>query len=178
MAALRPAILPLRRAERGDSAASGADERRRDLPLLQQRDDTIDRVPFCDATEVELYAGRVEGNGQRGAIQPHVCAADETARRGELGLRGDAACSAEEAPRLHQRADGDIESAVRVAAVLHRRGEEVEQLPIDFDRMLRRLAIDARQRAVGFVVAHQPIEAIDFVERFVEDARQCARSGP
>jgi hypothetical protein len=101
-----------RRAERVDGAASGADQRGGDLPLLQQRNDAIDRVPLRDATEVELYAGRVEGDRQRRGIQRHVRAADETARRGELGLRGDAAFSAEEAPRLDQRSDRDVEGAV------------------------------------------------------------------
>ena len=42
----------------------------------------------------------------------------------------------------------------------------------------RGVAIDARERAVRLVVAHQPIDAIDFVERLVKDARQRCRVGP
>ena len=42
---------------------------------------------------------------------------------------------------------------------------------IDGDRTARGLAIDARQRAVRLVVAHQPIDAIDFVERLLESVR-------
>src|SRR5439155_13232955 len=107
------------RAERVDGAPSGTDKSRRDVPPLQQFDDAIDGVAFGDATQIELHAGRVEGNRPRRRIQYHVGAADETPRGGELVLRGHAALSAEEAPRFHQRADRDVKRSAGVVALSH-----------------------------------------------------------
>src|SRR5262249_57160210 len=100
------------RAETVDGAAAGADQRRVDLFFLEQAHDAIDGVPFGDAAEIELDAGLVETNRSRGWIQRHVRGADVTSRRGEIGVRRQPAVAAEEAPRFHQRTDGDVERAV------------------------------------------------------------------
>ena len=57
--------------------------------------------------------------------------------------------------------------------ISHRLDDELEELRVDRDRMPCGVTVDARQRAVGFVVTHQTVDAVDFVERFVDDARQC-----
>ena len=54
----------------------------------------------------------------------------------------------------------------------------VEELGIDGHGLFGGLLVDARQRALGFVVAHQPVDAIDLVEGLFDDARQCLRVGP
>ena len=70
-------------------------------------------------------------------------AADVTPRGGKLVVRGHAALASEEAPRLHQRTDGDVERAGGIAVIAHRLDDEVEQLRFDGDGMLRGLAVDA-----------------------------------
>ena len=99
-----PSLAARRRAEPIDGAAARADERRGDLPLLQQRDDAIDRVAFGDAAEIELDARLIERDCLRGRIQDDVGGADVAPGRGELVVGRHAAFAAEEPPRLHQRA--------------------------------------------------------------------------
>ena len=139
--------------------------------------DAIDRVAFGDPAEIELDARLVERDRPVRGIHHHVRGADVAAGDGELVVGRHAPFAAEESPRLHQRADGDVERARGLAVVAHRLRDEVVQLRVHRDRMPRRLAIEARQRAVGLVVAHQPIDAIDLVERFFGDARQGCRIG-
>ena len=61
-------------------------------------------------------------------IERHMSPADVTPCAGELALRRQAAFAAEEAPRLHQRTDGDVERAAGLAVIAHRVRDEVEQL--------------------------------------------------
>ena len=109
----------------------------------EQFDDAIDGVAFGDASEIQLHAGCIEARSCCDPGSSITCAAaDVTPRAGQLALRRQAAFAAEEAPRLHQRTDGDVERAAGVAVIAHRVGDEVEQLRFDGDGMLRRLAID------------------------------------
>ena len=84
----------------------------------------------------------------------------------------------EEAPRLHQRTDRDVERAVGVAAVAHRLGDQIEQLLIDDDRPLRSFEVDLRELAVRLVVAHQLVDAIDFVESLRDEIGNLRSVGP
>jgi hypothetical protein len=138
-----PSAAAGRRAEPVDGAASGADQGGSDLPTSEQVDDTIDGVALGDASEVQRHAGLIEGDGLRCRIQHHMGAADVMPRCGELVVRWDAALASEEAPRLHERANGDVERTAGVSVIAHRVGNEVEQLRCDGDGMLRRLAVDA-----------------------------------
>jgi hypothetical protein len=138
-----PSFSAGRRTEPIDGAASRADQGRSDLPPLEQFDDTIDSVALRDASEIQFHAGFIEADCLRNRIQHHMGAADVMPRCCKLVVRGHAALASEEAPRLHQRTDGDVERAGGVAVVSHRVDDEVEQLRFDCDGMLRGLAVEA-----------------------------------
>src|SRR5262245_37737200 len=102
-------------------------------------------------------------------------AADLAARDGDLLLSRHAAFAVEEAPHLHQRPDGDVEGAARVASISERRGDECKQLRVDTNGMRRGFLVDAREWARQLVVTHQPVDAIDLVESLLEYLRQLRR---
>ena len=118
-------------AEAVDGAAPRADERRRDAVLLKEGDDAIDGVALRDAAEIELDAWRIETNRARRSVQHDVTIADAAHDVAQLGIGRHAAVAFEESPRFHQRTDGDVEGAVRVAAVVERSRDEIEKLLID-----------------------------------------------
>src|SRR5262245_53598720 len=101
--------------------------------------------------------------------------ADMASCAGKLALRRQAAFAAKEPPRLHQRADGDVERAAGLAVITYRLRDEVEQLLRNRDGMPIGFAVDPRQRAVRLVVTHEAVDAVDLIERLVEDARQRLR---
>ncbi len=142
------------------------------MPLSEDADRPIDGVAFGDAAEIEFDARFVERDRLVDRIQHDVRGSDVAPGSVELHVGRHVAFASEESPRFHQRADRDVERAAGLAVVAHRLRDEVEEFRIDGHGMLRSFAIDAREWALGFVVAHQPIDAVHFVERLVGDARQ------
>ena len=104
--------------------------------------------------------------------------ADSPEHLGDLTGFRDPALAPEEAPGLHQRADRDVERALGLTAVPQALGEEREQLRIDGDGAPGRLAVEAGERALRLVVAHQPVDAVHLVEGRLDDPRQGPRVGP
>ena len=107
----------------------------------------------------------------------HVRGAHVPPGDGELVVGRHPPFAAEESPRLHQRANGDVECACGLAVVAHRFRDQVVQLGLDSHRMLAASRLRRDERAVGLVVAHQPVDAVDLVERFLSDAPQGGRVG-
>ncbi len=167
-----PGVVSWRRAEGVQRAAAGADEGGSDVVGFQDVDDAVDGVAFGDATEIQLDAGLIEPDRVIGAVQDDVLVADLVLQLFDFGRRGQSAFAAEEAPRLHQRADGDVERAARLAAVSQRLRDEVEQLRVDLHGAGGRGPIELRERALRLVMAHQAVDAINFIERLLEDCRQ------
>jgi alcohol dehydrogenase (cytochrome c) len=167
-----PSLEARRRPKGEERAASGTDEGGFDPVATQQIDGSIDRVTLPNPTHVQLDPGAVEANGPRGGIELDVPVADPVPHLEKLDVRRDAPASAEETPGLHQGSDGDVERTVGLAAVPQAFGDEVEQLGVHGDGTLGRLAVETRKRAVGLVVAHQPIDAVHFVERSLHVTRE------
>ncbi len=165
-----PGFPSRRRAEAEHAAASGADQSGRDLAFPEQRGNAIDGVPLRDPPEVDFDAGLVEGDRARRWIEPHMTGTDVAASGREIAFGRQVAITPEEPPGLHQGADRHVKGTAGIMRVGQRRLEEVEQLRLDADGPPRRLAVQARDRALGTVVAHQPIDAVHFVERFVDDS--------
>ena len=172
---LDPDVPPSARgrgAQAEDRAAAGADQGGGDALPPEQVHGAVHGVSLGDPTQVQLDPGPVEADGPVFPVQPDVLVADASPQLGQLGAAGHPAGAAEEAPRLHQRTDGDVEGAVGLAAVPERFGDQVEQLRVDGHRSLRRLPVEARQGALRLVMAHQPVDAIHLVEGRLDDARQ------
>ena len=89
---------------------------------------------------------------------------DPRRARASSSAEGTRPSPSKEAPDSQQRADGHVERSARVHAVLHRLGDEVEQLMVDGDRRAARRRVQAGERAVAPVEAREPIDAIHFVE--------------
>ena len=160
-----------------NGAASRADQSRHTLMLFEFRDDAIDGVALGDASEIELDAGLVEADRPRARIEGYMSAPDQPPRCRQLGVGWHAAFAAEEAPRLHQRSDGDVERAIRIPAVSHGVDDEVEELLFDCNGMAGSLAVHEGQGAVRFVMTHQPVDPVDFVECVLHDTRQVLAIG-
>ena len=88
----------------------------------------IDCVAFRNAPEIELDSRPVEGDRPIARAQHDVLEAYPATELHELVVRRNATLAVKEAPRLHERTDGDVERAVGLAAVSQRLGDEVEEL--------------------------------------------------
>src|SRR5271168_1020849 len=109
----RPTPRSGRSADRIDGTASGGDERGGYMLLAQQRDYAIYRVPFSDATGIQLHRSSVDERDSAGrCIEMYVGPARLLFQSEELHLRRDASVIEEEPPCAHQRADGDVKSSV------------------------------------------------------------------
>src|SRR5690606_39258147 len=116
----------------------------------------------------------VEGHGLPFSVRADVTEADARTRSLECRRIGYPPFAAEESPGPHERADGDVERAAPRPAVLERRPDQREELPIDGHRPRRTVAVQPREPAVGPIVREKPIEPIDLVERALERGRRLA----
>src|SRR5271170_972354 len=109
----RPTLRSGRSADRIDGTASGGDERGGYMLLVQQRDDTIDRIPFADATGIEFHRSSVDERDSAGrCVEMYVGPARLLFQSDELRLRWDASLIEEEPPCAHHWADGDVKGSV------------------------------------------------------------------
>jgi hypothetical protein len=101
-----------------------------DLAPFEQFDHAVDGVAFRDASEIELHARFVERDRTRRRIERHM--SPPTWRRAPASSSSDGRRpSPRRTPRLHQRADRDVERAAGLALIAHRVRDEVEQLPAE-----------------------------------------------
>ncbi len=109
----------------------------------QQLDYSIDRVAFGDTPKIELDTIDIEGDCARLAIEDDVTRTYTSPDAGQFPGIGHAILAAEESPGLHQRPDGDVESAIGFVAVTQRPLDEIEELFVDGDRMPGPIAVEA-----------------------------------
>ena len=83
-----------------------------------------------------------------------------------------------EAPQLHQRANGYIEGALRLFTVTKTLLQNSEELGCNGYAAVRRLAIDNGELAIWFVMAHQVVQPIDFLESSPDSSSKKLRARP
>ena len=128
-------------------------------------------VALADAAEIQLHrAGRVKCTVlARSAVAASVSAdgvhADAGAGGVDVGERWQASLPHEEAPAAAERRRGDVERAAGVGVKLAAAREEREQLGVDLDGRIGRVAVDAGQVAGVAEDGERGFEAVGFAER-------------
>ena len=109
--------------------------------------------------------GRVNRTVRDTRIEPHVAVADASESGAHLRGARQTSLSLVEAPGLHQRADGDVERAVALPAVLQTTREQREQLVRHPHGATTGLTVHRAPLAGRLVVGEQLVEAMDFPKR-------------
>jgi hypothetical protein len=93
-----------------------------------------------------------------------VLVADHLPHGCDLAVLGQAALAPEEPPGPHEWPDGDVERTPRVPAVAQGFVEEREKIRLHGHGPAGPFAVQLRQGALHAIVAHQPVDAVHFVE--------------
>src|SRR5208337_3947384 len=129
-------------AESVDTARAAGDKRRRDPIGAKNIHGAIHGIALGDSPQVDFNPTLVESDRPPFGVQFQMLIPNPLEHLNDFSPRGQAATPAEETPGLHQRADGDVEGAVRLFAAADGDFEQMKQSRLNDDRMTRSLAVD------------------------------------
>ncbi|GDY22075.1 hypothetical protein LBMAG56_34220 [Verrucomicrobiota bacterium] len=122
------------------------------------------RETFPDGSEIKLYAGTLETDGEIVGVQFDMFHAGATARCGKLDRCRDAPARPRQPPHAQKRGDRNVESTGRFAVQAFGMREEVKDGRLHRDGFVRGAGVDAANLAGRIVKAEFPVEAFDLRE--------------
>ncbi len=122
--------------------AAGGDDCVLDPARLQNPDSMVDRVTLADATQVDAHPFVLETDAVMQRIEQQILVID--GRQGGLDLRLRRLDVFREVVQVPDAGIRDVERALGDLREIKRAFDQVEQLRIDLDRLLRRACVDLR----------------------------------
>src|ERR1017187_2315 len=159
-----PSALSRRRPEGVNAAGAAGDQSRGNAIGAQDVRRSIHRVALGNTPQVKAHPADIKMNRAALGIQVDVPISDSLLHLRNFRRTGQVTLAAEESPKLHQRAHGNVKVAAGLLTGVHGILNQVEELGRNRYLALGGVAIDAGKLALRLVIAHLVVKLVDLLK--------------
>ena len=165
-----PAVSPRWWIECEQRAATGVEQRARDVPLAQVCCHLVERVTVADAAEVEVHVVDGDASAEFAVVEHELVHAGRGTCGGEPRLAGFEWIAIGGTPDLKEWADGDVEDATGLAPDVFGERQAVVGGEADLGLLAGGEGVDPRDVAGVLEAAELALELVEVVEGLLADA--------